>query len=70
MTFYMPNNINIEAISLKNPRLLDYNKKNLTIPDNSDLVIEDLGFIKFTKKTELVIYEKNNIYMNVRDKLI
>ena len=70
MTFYFSNNLDIQNISFKNPRLLDCRKKEMVIPDNSDLVIEDIGFIKVTKKTKIILYEKNNAYMYVRDNLI
>ena len=70
MTFYFSNNLDIQNISFKNPRLLDCGKKEITIPDNSDLVIEDIGFIKFTKKAKIILYEINDVYMYVRDKLI
>ena len=38
--------------------------------DNQDLVIEDLGFIKFTKETRIKIYANKKIYMYIRDKLV
>ena len=70
MTFYMSNSLNIDNISLKNPRLLDGLCKEIIIEDNNDLVIEDIGFVKFTKKTKIKIYLKYDVYMYTRDKLI
>ena len=52
LTFYVSNNLNVENISLKNPRLLDKYIRRFIIEDNQDLVIEDIGFIKVTKKTK------------------
>ena len=70
MTFYMSNNLNINSINLNNPRLKDKYIRRFEIDDNQDLVIEDVGFIKFTKKTIIKICADKDIYMYVRDKLI
>ena len=70
MTFYVSNNVKIDNISLKNPRLLDYSSSEYTIGDNKDLVIEDIGFVKFTNKTVIKVYSQNKLYMYVRDNLI
>ena len=70
MTFYMSNNLNINSINLNNPRLKDKYIRRFEIEDNQDLVIEDVGFIKFTKKTIIKICADRDIYMYVRDKLI
>lgn len=70
MTFYMSNNLKVDDINMKNPRLLDKYIRRFEINDNEDLVIEDIGFIKFTKKTTIKICCLNDIYMYVRDKLI
>ena len=70
MTFYVSNNLKVESISMKNPRLLDEYIRRYQINDNQDLVVEDIGFIKFTKDTVIKICCKNDIYMYVRDKII
>ena len=70
MTIYIANSMKVSNISLKNPRLLNFNKTEYTIGDNQDLVIEDLGFIKFTNKTVVNVYMENKGYMYVRDNLI
>lgn len=70
MTFYMSNNLNINSINLNNPRLKDKYIRRFEMDDNQDLVIEDVGFIKFTKKTIIKICADRDIYMYVRDKLI
>ena len=70
MTFYVSNNLNVDAISMNNPRLKDKYIRRFEINDNQDLVIEDIGFIKVTKKTVIKICANNDIYMYVRDKLI
>ena len=70
MVFYVSNNLDISRISLKNPRMLNYEYEKYIVSDNQDLVIEDIGFIKFTKKTEIKVLYENKIYMYLRDKLI
>ena len=70
MTFYVSNNLKVDGISMKNPRLLDKYIRRFVIDDNEDLVIEDIGFIKFTKKTIVKICCLNDVYMYVRDKLV
>ena len=70
MTIYVANEIKISNISLTNPRLLDAGKTEYTVRDNQDLVIEDLGFIKFTNKTVINVYMDDKCYMYVRDNLI
>lgn len=70
MTLYISNNLKVDRISFKNRVLLDTECMEFDILDNQDLVIEDVGFIKFTKPTEIKVYSSNNIYMRVRDNLI
>lgn len=70
MTLYLSNNLKVSNISLKNPRLIDAPSRIFHINDNQDLVIEDIGFIKFTKETKIKILCQNNIYLYQRDNLI
>ena len=70
MTVYASNLLDISSISLNNPRLSDKFIYDFMIFDNQDLVIEDLGFIKFTKETRIKIYANKKIYMYIRDKLV
>lgn len=70
MTFYVSNNLKIDNISLKNPRLSDLEYKEYKIDGNQDLVIEDIGFIKITKDVNLKVFSGNNVYMYLRDKLV
>ena len=70
MTFYMSNMLDISSISLSNPRLKDKKSTDYDIPGNTDLVIEDMGFIKITKNMRIKIYYKDDVYMYLRDKLI
>ncbi len=70
MTFYVSNNLKVDGISMKNPRLAEQYKRKYVIEDNQDLVIEDIGFVKFTKRTIVKVCCNNDIYMYVRDKLV
>ena len=70
MTFYVSNSLKVDGISMKNPRLAEQYIRKYVVEDNQDLVIEDIGFIKFTKKTIVKICCNNDIYMYVRDKLV
>lgn len=70
MTLYLSNNLKVSNINLNNPRLKDQYIKEYKLSDNQDLVIEDMGFIKFTNKVNLKICAKNNIYTYTRDNLI
>ena len=70
ITFYVSNNLKVDNISLNNPRLKDKYIRRYVIDNNQDLVIEDIGFIKFTKKTIIKICANKDMYMYVRDKLI
>lgn len=70
MTFYVSNNLKVDDINMKNPRLLDKYIRKFLVEDNEDLVIEDIGFIKFTKKTVVKICCLHDAYMYVRDKLV
>ena len=70
MTFYMSNSLKAKKASMKNPILLDKYIRKYEIDDNSDLVIEDIGFIKFTKKAVIKICADKDIYMYVRNKMI
>jgi ribosome biogenesis GTPase A len=70
MTFYVSNNLKVDGISMKNPRLAEQYIRKYVIEDNQDLVIEDIGFVKFTKRTIVKVCCNNDIYMYVRDKLV
>ena len=70
MTFYMANSVNIEHVSLKNPKLLGDECSSYMISSNKDLVIEDVGFIKITNSISIKIYSKYSAYIYIRDNLI
>ena len=70
MTLYLSNNLNVNNISMNNPRLKNKYINEYSLNDNQDLVIEDIGFIKFTNEVNIKVCANNNIYMSVRDNLI
>lgn len=70
MTFYVSNNLDVVNISLKNPRFADCKYIEYNIKDNQDIVVEDIGFIKFTKGAKVKIFCKNDIAIYIRDNLI
>ena len=70
MTFYVSNSLKVDKISLNNPRMLDYNTKDINILKDNDLVIEDVGFIKFTNSVRACVYYKDSINLRIRDNLI
>ncbi len=59
ITLYLSNEINIKK-SYSN-ELENLQKHELYIPDNSDLVIRALGFIKFKKEAKITIYCNEDI---------
>ncbi len=70
MTLYLSNNLKVSNISLANPRLKDKYINQYNLKDNQDLIIEDIGFIKFTNKVNIKICANSNIYIYTRDNLI
>lgn len=70
MTFYVSNSLKVDRISLNNPRMFDCSSINMRINKDNDLVIEDVGFVKFTNSVDVRVYYKDSINLRVRDNLI
>ena len=70
MTIYMSNNLNIHRIYKETNELFNLKKIELNIEDDSDIVIQGLGFIKFTNKSKVVLYTKEDVSVFVRKNLI
>lgn len=70
ITFYMTNNLNIKGISRNNPRLREVSYQEYKLDNDKDLVIEDIGFLKCTKKIDIRVYTNRKINVRVRDNLI
>ena len=70
MTIYMANNLNIKRIYKATDELKNLKKYELNIDNDSDVVIQGLGFIKFTGKSKIVLYTKENVSVFERKNLI
>ena len=70
LVIYIANNLNITKITHENPRLKDSGKISFNLDGNKDIVIEDLCFIKFTKKCKIDVYTPLKINIYERDNLI
>lgn len=70
MTIYMANNLDIKRIYKDTLELKDLKKHELYIEDDSDIVIQGLGFIKFTQKAKIILYTKENVSVFIRKNLI
>ena len=70
MTFYVSNNISIKHNSLNNNKLLDGTKYTFNNVTYSDIILEDIGFIKITSNMNMKIYSKYMVCLSKRDNLI
>jgi len=70
MTIYMSNNIEINRVFKDTDKLKNLKKSELSIEDDCDIVIQGLGFIKFTNKANITIYTKEGVSIFVRKNLI
>ena len=59
ITIYMSNNLNIKRVYKDTNELNNLKKFDLDIEADSDIVIQGLGFIKFTNKDKVTIYVDN-----------
>lgn len=58
ITIYMSNNLDIKRVYKDTNELKNLNRYELDVEDNTDIVIQGLGFIKFTKRSKVVLYTK------------
>lgn len=65
LTFIMSNDLTFDRVYKENDMLNNFNKKTLNVPENSDIVISGLGFIKVKKSEKIDIYidERVNVYI-------
>lgn len=70
IVIFISQNIKISKISLKNEKLTDFDKRDIIVRSNEDLVIEDLCFIKFTNNAKLRIYLNERVNVYTRNNLI
>ena len=70
MTIYMSNNLKVKRLFKDTNALKDLKKYELDVECDNDVVIQGLGFIKFTHKSKIVLYTKENVSVYVRKNLI
>lgn len=70
MTVYINNGIAVKKINDKRTDLLEGEVSSFTLGDNKDIVITDLGFLKFVKKIKLKVYTYKGVRVYERDNLI
>lgn len=70
IAIYLANSLNITKMTQNNPKLKDSNTYKFSLENGKDIVIEDLCFIKFTKKCKIDIYTPLKVNVYERDNLI
>lgn len=70
LTIYMSNNLDIKRVYKKTEDLLNLKKHELLVYEDSDIVIQGLGFIKFTSSSKVVLYVQDGVRVFVRKNLI
>ena len=70
MTIYMSNNLKIKRLFKDTNALKELKKYELDVECDNDVVVQGLGFIKFTHKAKIILYTKENISVYVRKNLI
>jgi len=70
LTIYMSNKLEINRQFKDNERLNYLKKHELFVSDDSDIVIQGLGFIKVTNKSNITLYAKEGVRVFVRKNLI
>ena len=70
MTIYMSNNLKIKRLFKDTNTLKDLKRYELDVDCDNDVVVQGLGFIKFTHKSKIVLYTKENVFVYVRKNLI
>lgn len=68
--FYMDNNLEYLRIYKENNKLYNLEKHVLNVEDNTDIVIDGLGFIKIKKKGTIIIYTIQDVRVYTRKSLI
>lgn len=70
IAIYLANSLNITKMTHYNMKLKESNKYIFDLESNKDIVVEDLCFIKFTKKCKVEIYTPLKVNIYERDNLI
>lgn len=70
ITFYISNLFEIERVFKDTDKLKNLVKHELDVSDNSDIVINGLGFIKVVHASKIIVYTLSNVDVYVREALI
>ena len=70
LTFYISNLFEIERVFKDTDKLKNLVKHELDVSDNSDIVINGLGFIKVVYASKIIVYTLSNVDVYVREALI
>lgn len=70
ITIYMSNSLNIKRIYKDTNELSNLVKQELVVDDDSDIVIQGLGFINVKNKSNITLYTKEGVRVFVRKNLI
>ena len=71
LIFYMNNNMKFTKVKITTKDdLKSLPKKNITTDGKTDIVINGLGFIKITTKSNLVVYTLDEDIISTRNKMI
>ena len=70
VTLYISNNLEINRIYKDTDKLTNLKRHELFVEEDCDIVIQGLGFIKFTNKARVIIYTKEGVRVFVRKNLI
>ena len=70
IVFYMSNNLNYLRVFKDNDKLSNLEKHILNVENNTDIVINGLGFIKIKKKCNIELYTIKNVLVYTRKSLI
>ncbi|MDD3048631.1 MAG: 50S ribosome-binding GTPase [Bacilli bacterium] len=70
-TIYLSNDLEVERINLNtNDKLRKLAKNEIKVNDGEDVIINGLCWIKIVKRTELVVYVKENVEVFTRKSII
>lgn len=70
LTIYMSNSLDIKRFYKNKDDLTNLKKHELLVYEDSDIVIQGLGFIKFTNNSKVVLYIQDGVKVFVRKNLI
>lgn len=70
ITLFFSNNLNVTRFYKEHNRLNELECRNISVNDDSDILISGLGFVKFKKKCNVKIWTLKDVEVSVRKALI